>query len=61
MELMYWKYDVLVDSETGEFLESVCNCKPEDDCMFKTAWLADGSPNRLSVEQLEDMMNDLRK
>ena len=53
---MYAKYDVLVDSETGEFLESVCNCKPEDNCIFKTAWLADGSPNRLSAEQLEDMV-----
>jgi hypothetical protein len=61
MKLMYWKYDVLVDTNTGEFLESVCNCKPEDNCMFKEAWLADGKPTKLPADELSKMKEILRK
>jgi hypothetical protein len=53
----YWDYDVLVDSETGEFLETICKCLPEDNCEFKDNWIRDGQPTKLSIEQL----NELRK
>jgi hypothetical protein len=53
----YWDYDVLVDCETGEFLESICKCEPEDDCQFKQNWINDGKPTKLNISQL----NELRK
>jgi hypothetical protein len=53
----YWDYDVLVDSETGEFLENICKCEPEDNCEFKQNWIRDGKPSKLNINQL----NELRK
>ena len=56
MESIYYhRYDVEVSLETGEFLESICSCEPEDNCFYKQAWLEDGSPKRLSEEELVEL------
>ena len=51
----YGRYDVMVDLETGKFLERICSCEPEDNCLYKQAWLDDGSPESLSEEVLVEL------
>lgn len=52
METYYEKYDVYIDSESGNLLESICSCEPEDRCMFKEAWIADGQPTMVMLDEI---------
>lgn len=53
-KVLYDRYDLYVDSETGEILESICKCVYGPDetgytCPFKKNWIDDGSPTHVDV------------
>jgi hypothetical protein len=39
-----WKYDAHFDDETGKWLDKIGFCAEEENCMFCSAFIEDGSP-----------------
>ena len=49
---MSHRYDVFYNNKTGEIIDSICQCDPGT-CEFTDAWIADGKPTHISLDDLD--------